>query len=183
MLPYPLDLVKAAGLRVFDGKSGRDLNLVAVRCPPSEATPNGPDDILYACWREVAGAGWSVQRFLCRTRPGTRFLLDPMNPKGCAVIVPGQYRRSHIRGLHHGRPALVQAAPVAVQRDNDRDAILEPGPTDVGMFGVNVHDVASFGDLAGCIGVDRLAMTRILRLYDMTAALYGPGITLTLVQA
>lgn len=182
-LPYPLTLVAARGLTVFPGMTAaRDVNLVAVR--HGRSTPSAGDDLLYACWRELAGGSWTVRAWRCETEPGPGYLAKPMNPRGTAIIAPGQYKRSHAAGLHKGRPALVQVAPVTVYRDADRDQLIEldPKTLDTGIHAVNIHDVASWGDLAGCIGLAPASMRELLDVYAMTAAAHGPGLTLTLVD-
>lgn len=65
-----------------------------------------------------------------------------MNPKGTAILAPGQYQSSHKIGLHRGKyKALVQHRPVTVYRDNNKDSKydLEPTKKDTGIFGINIH--------------------------------------------
>lgn len=77
-------------------------------------------------------------KFTGTTNPGVHWLKSFMNPKGTAVLKPGQYR--YKLGLHKGYEALVQAAPVTVYRDSDRDLKSEEAPvTDTGYFGINIH--------------------------------------------
>lgn len=175
-LPLHLELVRARGLRVFEGV--RSCNLVVVRGP---GNPGEWDGLATVSYRDTASSGWTCYSWPCATRPGVPYLTSPMNPKGGATIEPGQYSLSHRRGLHHGRPALVQVREVAVRRDADRDAVLEPGALDVGLFGVNVHDVASPSGLAGCIGLSPVHMAELLDVYDDLAPHQGADVSLTLV--
>jgi hypothetical protein len=64
-----------------------------------------------------------------------------MNPKGTAVLKPGQYVDSWKLGLHQGKyEALVQAKPITVYRDNNKNDLAEEnGKEDTGMFGINIH--------------------------------------------
>jgi hypothetical protein len=64
-----------------------------------------------------------------------------MNPKGTALLKPGQYIDSWKLGLHRGQyKALVQSKPITVFRDKDLDIIAEETAiTDVGLFGINIH--------------------------------------------
>lgn len=182
-LPYPLAAVEAAGHTVFHGlRNTRDLNLIAVRL--ARGTSGAGDDLLYAAWRETPGGSWTIRAWPCETEPGLPYLLKPMNAKGTAILAPGQYRRAWQRGLHRGRPALVQARPVRVYRDADRDAQVEvdPATLDEGVFGINIHDVSRYSELAGCIGLLPGHMQELLAVYDATAALYGPQISLTLLE-
>jgi hypothetical protein len=75
------------------------------------------------------------------TNPGTHWLKNLLNPKGTAVLKPGQYVDSWKLGLHQGKyEALVQAKPVTVYRDGDKDDTAEEqGKEDTGMFGINIH--------------------------------------------
>jgi hypothetical protein len=65
-----------------------------------------------------------------------------MNVNGTAILKAGQYIDSHKIGLHKGEyTALVQAKPLTVFRDYDRNAILDfnNGKEDTGLFGINIH--------------------------------------------
>jgi len=78
----------------------------------------------------------------CTTNPGRYWLMNPMNPKGTAVVLANrQYTNLWKLGLHQGKyKALVQAFPIYVCRDADRDEKSEDnGPTDFGYFGINFH--------------------------------------------
>lgn len=85
--------------------------------------------------------GERVAWYTGTTNPGTHWLKDLMNPKGTALLKPGQYIDSWALGLHKGDyKALVQRKPITVFRDKDMDAIAEEtATTDTGMFGVNIH--------------------------------------------
>lgn len=167
-LPFPLDLVHRRGLSVFDAPMSA--NLVVHRGPGGAGDWDG---LCHLLWRETALSGWTSRVWPCVTRPGLRYVREPMNPKGTATLEPGQYRRSHRRGLHHGRPALVQVRPVTVRRSSGLD---------VGLFGVNVHDVADPNDLAGCMGLAAAHRDELLAAFDRLAAVQGPDISLTLVE-
>lgn len=75
------------------------------------------------------------------TNPGTYWLKNLLNPKGTALLKPGQYADSWKLGLHKGQyKALVQSKAVTVFRDKDKDAIAEEtATTDTGLFGINIH--------------------------------------------
>jgi hypothetical protein len=173
-LPDPLDLARADGHIVFRG--ALNLNLIATRY----AHPAGTwGDRLHAAW-ETRPDVWHVTSWPCSTIPGPKYLRTPMNPKGCAIIAPGQWRGSHAPGLHNGRRALVQVGPVGVYRDNDRDGIPEPSAeVDIGMHGVNVHDVGygdpDPGELAGCVGLRGPDMDDLLDIVAMCGDARGPS--------
>lgn len=79
--------------------------------------------------------------YSCTTEPGVTWLKKLLNPKGTAILRPGQYIDSWKIGLHQGKyEALTQCKPVTVFRDKDMDDMAEETSiTDVGMFGINIH--------------------------------------------
>lgn len=82
-----------------------------------------------------------ISWYTCTTNPGTHWLLNLLNPKGTAVLKPGQYLDTWKVGLHQGKyEALTQCANVTVFRDGDRDDIAEESKiTETGIFGINIH--------------------------------------------
>jgi hypothetical protein len=82
-----------------------------------------------------------MYEFTGTTNPGTHWLKNLLNPKGTAVLKPGQYVDAYQLGLHQGKyEALVQRKPVTVYRDGDKDDTAEEqGKEDTGMFGINIH--------------------------------------------
>ncbi len=138
--------MRAQGHLVFSGDR-YDLNIVGIRSANSEA--NRFDDLITVFWRRADA--WC--QFVCQatTDPGRYWLEHPMGVSGTAILKPGQYRGAFRLGLHQGHyPALVQAAPLTVIRDANRDDRLDttgPGTTeDVGMFGINLHHAAAVGE-------------------------------------
>lgn len=85
--------------------------------------------------------GDSISWYTGTTNPGTHWLKNLMNPKGTALLKPGQYKDSWKIGLHRGQyKALVQCRSITVYRDKDLDAIAEETAiTDTGLFGINIH--------------------------------------------
>jgi hypothetical protein len=79
--------------------------------------------------------------YTATTNPGTHWLKNLMNPKGTAVLKPGQYVDSWKIGLHQGKyKALTQAKPINVYRDNNKNDLAEElGKEDTGLFGINIH--------------------------------------------
>jgi len=79
--------------------------------------------------------------FTCTTNPGTHWLKNLLNPKGTAVLKPGQYVDTYQLGLHQGKyKALVQRKPVTVYRDGDKDDVAEETKVEqTGLFGINIH--------------------------------------------
>lgn len=98
------------------------------------------------CDQFILCSGGVLYRFKGTTRPGSYYLLHLLNPKGAAVLKPGQYVDSFVLGKHQGKyTAWVQAKPLPVYRDGDKDKWAEEqGPTDVGFFGINIHRASAF---------------------------------------
>ena len=109
------------------------LHIVGVRSAANEK--NKFDDHIYL----VNGPMMHV--FTGTTNPGTHWLKNLLNPKGTAVLKPGQYVDTWKLGLHQGKyEALVQRKPVTVYRDGDKDDTAEEqGKEDTGLFGINIH--------------------------------------------
>lgn len=58
--------------------------------------------------------------------PGVNNLFKPVNDKGCAIVMNGYWKNMWKMGYHKGKyKALVQASPVVVFRDNDKDDMLD----------------------------------------------------------
>ena len=130
------------GYRFFKGVY--NLNIIGVRSEESVKQSNRFDDILIVAFGLATSGYNSSTKFIFQitTDPGIKSLKVPMNVKGTAILVPGQYRGSHKIGLHQGKyEALVQCAPVKVYRDANRDDILDVDKRtiDTGMFGINIH--------------------------------------------
>jgi hypothetical protein len=79
--------------------------------------------------------------FTGTTNPGVDWLKSLMNPKGTAVLKPGQYVDTWAIGLHQGKyEAFKQVKPVTVFRDkNLNDKSEEAATTETGLFGINIH--------------------------------------------
>ena len=109
------------------------VHLIGTRSQANEK--NKFDDLIYV----INGPMMNV--YTCTTNPGTYWLKNLLNPKGAAVLKPGQYVDSWKLGLHQGKyKALVQAKPITVFRDADKDDLAEETRVeDTGMFGINIH--------------------------------------------
>lgn len=178
-MPALLREVARLGHAVFDG-GDLDLNLVGQRSASRRA--GELDDLLSVVCRR--NGAWVEHAWPCSLDPGRRYLRDPINPRGAAIIAPGQYRRAYELGLHRGRPALVQVGPVTVRRDGDLDETLEPGVAETGLFGVNIHDDAGVGAeaSAGCTVLGRDHLAELLSIVRLAVPLWGPLLTFTVVE-
>lgn len=126
---------------VFKGQD--NINIIGIRAKVGR--PNYFDDRIMVIeerhWQGVKEPAWSARDWPATTDPGLHWLHEPMNVKGTAILVPGQYRGAWVMGLHRGKyEALVQDKPVKVWRDRDLDDELDmDGQIDEGLFGINIH--------------------------------------------
>lgn len=134
--------VRAAGFLWFDTPTRPwNVNLVALRTP-SRVAGVFDDAITLACHDE---AGRPVFRcWQATTDPGLTWLLDTSaRADGIAVLVPGQYRRSHtIRPHANSYDAICHTGehPLPVYRDANHDGIVDlGGRVHVNGYGINVH--------------------------------------------
>lgn len=122
-------------------KGAYNLNIIGIRHLGNVVT-NKFDDALVVIWTDTQGHTYR-KVFECTTQPGISYMGNTMgNVEGTAILVPGQYRGAYKIGLHKGKyKALVQAKPVKVYRDNDKDKEYDYNPTtiDEGYFGINIH--------------------------------------------
>ncbi|HNX01360.1 MAG TPA: hypothetical protein PLE74_12745 [Candidatus Cloacimonadota bacterium] len=90
-----------------------------------------------------AGDGKSLilEKFWCTTDPGLTGLLKPENHQGCAILAEGYNKSAWKLGLHTGKRALVQCAPIWIFRDNDRTNKLSfnGNPRQVTGTGIDNH--------------------------------------------
>ncbi|MBZ0266148.1 hypothetical protein K8I28_15940 [bacterium] len=108
----------------------------------------------------VVAKGSLIHPFRCTTDPG---IPKHPNPKGIAWLSTGQVYRFQ-RGLHRGRPALIQAEPFIIDRyppgvtPDSSTRKVRDGP---GFFTINIHDAFPViedevnGWSAGCIAIRR----------------------------
>lgn len=192
MRPAILEQVEELGHVVFT-QGPYNLNLIAVRSPNTEAGLY--DDRLHLVFRDGFNR-WQDLSLACTTDPGAYWLRHPGRVQGTAILKAGQYRGAYRVGLHRRRyPALVQARPVTVWRDNSRDTTLDhrPGSEQSGLFGINIHhggtkDPDGIGDdvgrwSAGCTVIGDLDdWTIFWSIVSRSAELYGDRFTYTLIE-
>lgn len=91
------------------------------------------------------------------TMPGIFWLKKLLNPKGTAILAPGQYHHAYAVGYYRDRLALRQVRPVTVYRDYNLDDKydIDESTIERGLFGLHIHGAgnrSSFVDVwsAGC---------------------------------
>ena len=168
-----------------------NLNIIGVR-RDNQGT-NTFDDFLLVIYREEELM--ISHRWQATTDPGKYWLLNPMNPKGTAVLVPGQYRGTWQLGKHQGKyEALVQRKPVKVYRDNSKDEVIDYNNivtlVDEGYFGINIHRSNPYDQSyeinkwsAGCQVFKKVDdFNAFMDLCRDSAKVYGPKFTYTLID-
>ena len=182
-------LFKEKGYAWFT-KGNYNLNIIGVRSNNNKVTDKY-DDILVVdyntdnCHKRVC--------YTITTEPGKYYMQNLCNPKGAAILVPGQYRGCWQIGLHHGKyKALCQRKAVKVYRDNNKDMIynMTPKSIDKGIFGINIHrsNKTCICDTidkysAGCqVFNDPVEFNAFMRLCEAQRKLYGNTFTYTLIN-
>ena len=113
------------------------------------------DDCMTISYKDDKG-NWNFNCWKCTTDPGTYWAENLMNKAGVAILKEGQYRGSHMIGLHQGKyEALRQKGPLKVYRDNNLDDEYDLIEEDVqnGIFGINIHKAGSWK--SGSVQVDK----------------------------
>lgn len=126
--------------------------------------PNYFDDTIAVYYK--LDEEWLSHFFEATTKPGFPSMLNPVNEKGTAILVAGQYTNAYMLGLHkHSYEALVQQKPVKVYRDNNKNLVydLDHRSIQEGFFGINIHK-ASIG--AKLVGVNSAGCQVIKNSWD-----------------
>jgi hypothetical protein len=138
-------VVKAKGYAWFEGTKDFDLNIVGIRnSSTGTAVTNLFDDWMTVSYKE--NGEWKFFQWNCTTDPGTKAVMEFHAENGVARVVPGQYRGSHMIGLHQGKyEALKQQKPVKVYRDKNKDKNFDTNVIEEGIFGINIHRSSATG--------------------------------------
>src|SRR3990167_3055095 len=117
-LPDIAKVMLKKGYAFFE-KADKPFNLNIIGIRSSNNKPNSFDDLITVSWCYKAGG--SFIKSIATTDPGLYWLNNPMNIKGTAILLPGQYRGAFKKGAHKGYPALVQCGQLKIVRDYNRD--------------------------------------------------------------
>lgn len=181
-----INFVSKYGYKIFERPY--ELNIIGHRT--TDRATNTFDDYLYVFYKDDRN-NWIYHTWKVTTDPGTKALKLPVNSKGTAILVPGQYTDCYQIGLHKGKyEALVQRLPVKVYRDNNLDTILDANPETInkGIFGINIHkagldSVSVDGWSYGCNVFKRAKdFNEFLLLAKKHQKLYGNTFTYTLIN-
>jgi hypothetical protein len=167
-----------------------ELNIVGIRS--KNVLPQRFDDEIHVFYR-ASQRKWNYHIFKATTDPGTFWLRNPIQEQGTAILAQGQYRNAYSIGLHQGKyNALVQAKPVRIIRDYDRNAKLDflNGIKEKGFFGINIHRAFSEGRTkfidkfsAGCqVFQNANDFEKFMEMCRQHSILYGNQFTYTLID-
>jgi hypothetical protein len=183
--------MKKKKYRFFDSNLSYNLNIIGVR--KKNNLSNDFDDNINVIYRNDEGE-WEVFTAAATTDPGKTSLFKPLNRKGTAILVPGQYRGSHKIDLHAGKyTALRQSgAEVKVWRDDNKDSILDMDDSNIeeGFFGINIHRASKRGETkfvnsysAGCQVFQGVSdFYEFMNLCEVSASRFGNKFTYTLLE-
>ena len=178
------------GYTFFDGNKQLNVNLIGIR--RDNPGTNEFDDFLVMIYRDKK-LKEVCEVFPVTTDPGEYWLENPMNPKGTAVLVPGQYRGTWQLGKHQNNyEALVQRKEVKVWRDNNKDKVIDYKSFHTiseGYFGINIHRSNPYDKSylvnkwsAGCQVFQSVDdFDEFMKICKKSANLYGNSFTYTLL--
>jgi len=135
---YLQSVIEGMGYSFFT-KGNYNVNIIGVRNPNPVA--NSFDDTMLCAYK--VSDQWVLKEWKVTTDAGTYWLENPLNVKGCALLVPNQYRGVYKIDKHSGRYyALCQRnGEVEVYRDDTKDQVLDfdDATKQWGYFGINIH--------------------------------------------
>jgi hypothetical protein len=190
---YYIKTLTEKGYVFFDNNIPLNLNIIGVRS--KNRSGDRYDDTMNVFYRN-ADLDWIVDSYPVTTDPGAKILRKPINKKGTAILVPGQYRSTYKVDIHGGSSRYLavcqRGGPVKVWRDVNRDSNLDMDDSSIeeGMFGINMHkhggpNEREFvnGSSAGCqVFKNTKDFYEFLELCNKSADLYGNSFTYTLLE-
>ncbi len=187
--------VESKGYKWFSSNKGYDVNIVGVRNSQTKGrVTNKFDDKITLSYKDLNGK-WKFHCWDCTTDPGIYWVENIMNPKGVAILKPGQYRGSHKLGLHQGKyEALRQKKTVKVYRDGDKDREYDLVEENVqeGIFGINIHKAGRRVEgstqidkwSAGCQVFSKESdFNNFMDICRKAAGIWGNSFTYTLIES
>lgn len=187
------DTVLSKGYKWF-GKGYYNLNIVGIRnSETSNQVTNKFDDCITVSF-QTKKYGWHFYCFQATTDPGQHWMANLLNPKGTAILVPGQYRGSHAIGYHRGQyEALRQVKPLPVYRDSNKDMVynIDPKTKQYGLFGINIHRASKWGVSklvdrwsAGCQVLANVHdFNNFMAVIKKSSRIWGNSFTYTLIES
>lgn len=179
--------LEALQYRFFE-RGDFNLNLIGIRAADRHA--DHFNDLLCIAFKQ--DGRWLLLCFDCTTDPGLFWRQHPMNVNGTAVLVPGQHRAAFTLGRHKNQyPALTQAQPLPVYRDNNRNGRIDTDTAlDLGWHGINIHRAHAVHTSsrvgrwsAGCqVLADATEFEILMALCTRAGKRWGTSFTYTLID-
>lgn len=165
-----------------------NINIIGIRFKVlNNIQDNSFNDALCLIYKEKGVEKRKV--FEITTDPGLKSLKNFDNSKGCAILVPNQYKSTWQIGLHKGKyEALVQRKEVEVYRDKNKDNKLDYLNKDKGLFGINIHKAGLNSKIvedwsAGCQVFRKSSnFEEFMNICRKSKELYGNSFTYTLLN-
>lgn len=136
MLKYGYFVARAQGC--FNIVYAEGVSLVNGRLVANGNPPNRFNDLRALVQIDAKGYPQLVGSWEGTTEPSKFWTHSRMNPAGAARVKFGQYK-AWTYGDYHGVPALRQAGPIAVYRDDNEDFRRDGDVLDTGDFGIHHH--------------------------------------------
>lgn len=122
----------------------------------STITTDAFNDVCFLYWKEFKTNKWVGKLYKVSTNPGLYYLNSPQHKQGTAIVVPGQYIKTHKIDLHRKGTSSEHEAlchrngVVLVYRDNNKDSILDIGG-DIyrNGAGLNAHRPTNYSQKTG----------------------------------
>lgn len=174
----------------FFTKGDWNVNIIGIRNPNLVA--NSFDDTMICAYKVLDE--WVLHEWQITTDAGRYWLKYPMNAKGCALLVPNQYRGVYKIDLHLGKYlALCQRnGEVEVYRDDNKDQILDFDDVtkEWGYFGINIHRSNPSTESkiverwsAGCQVFKKVAdFNQFMEICGKASKIWGNKFTYTLIK-
>ena len=184
--------IKAKGYKWFEN-GNYNLNIVGIRNSDTfDEVTNKFDDLLTVSYK--VGNDLQYHQWNCTTDPGKYYTENLLNEDGVAILVPGQYRSSHVIGMHQGKyKALKQAKAIKVYRDKNRDRCYDMLEENIheGIYGINIHRASATGTStqvdkwsAGCqVIANNEDFNKLMWLALQAEGIWGNSFTYTLIDS
>lgn len=127
---------------IFRSNSAYPINLNIWGIRSNDERTEYFNDVILTFYDNPLGQ-WHIDIYEATTDPSNLNLMNPINEKGCAILLTGYHKGLWKLGKHKGRyDALVQARPCEIYRDDNEDDYInfhDDMKVETGMFGINLH--------------------------------------------
>jgi hypothetical protein len=126
----PLVRLEPQGKKIIEyckaqGFTIEDFNIIYIEGGNTDLKTKNAD--LLDEWNDVrcviTGDGLVLMSAQATTEPGAKYTFSPMDPRGAARLALGEHKDCWTFGNHNGQDALVQAAPIKIYRDKNKDGL------------------------------------------------------------